>query len=347
MTVKGNFTCGEIASILKAEVKGNKELKITKLNRIDSSSKGELTFFSDQKFREAFDASEASCIIVDKMLNVEPKEDQAFIIVENPYLSFVELIKYLDSQKKTLSSYVDDTARISESAKIHPTAFIGAYCIIGDNCFIGENTILKSNVNLCEKVTIGKDSYIHPNVVLCEDVVIGNNCIIQPGAVIGADGFGYTENKDGSYEKIPQIGNVVLEDYVEIGSNTTIDRALVGSTIIKKGTKIDNLVQIGHNVVVGENTGIVAQVGVSGSTTIGKRNRLAGQVGISGHIYTADDVTVLAQSGLSKSLTKSGYYFGSPARERLKAMKIEAVLRNLPELAKDVQKIKKEIESDK
>jgi UDP-3-O-[3-hydroxymyristoyl] glucosamine N-acyltransferase len=347
MAIKKSFTIGEIADILKADVKGNKDLKISKLNRIDTASAGELTFFSDEKFHDAFINSKATCIIVDKNNDVEPKSDQAFIIVESPYLSFVELIKYIDSQKKKLSSYIDDTAKIADSATIHPTAFIGPYCVIGENCRIGKDTILKSNVNLCDNVTIGDNALCHPNVVLCEDVVVGNNCILQPGAVIGSDGFGYTENKDSSYSKIPQIGNVVLEDDVEIGANTTIDRAIVGSTIIEKGTKIDNLVQIAHNVIVGENTGIAAQVGVSGSTIVGKRNRLAGQVGISGHIYTADDVTVLAQSGLSKSLTKSGYYFGSPARERLKAMKIEAVLRNLPELDKEIQKIKKELKSDK
>jgi len=347
MAIKNSFTCAEIADIIGAEVQGNKELIISKLNRLDTSSKGELTFFSDQKFRESFEKSEATCIIINKDETALPKEDQAFLKVDNPYLSFVILIKYLDSQKIKLRSFVDDTAIISDSARVDPSAYIGPYCIIGDNCIIGENTILRSNVTICENVEIGSNTYIHPNAVLCDDVIVGNHCIIHPGAVIGSDGFGYTENRDGSYDKIPQIGNVVLEDYVEIGANTTIDRSIVGSTLIKKGTKIDNLVQVAHNVVIGENTGIAAQVGISGSTTIGNRNRLAGQVGISGHIYTADDVTVLAQSGLSKSLTKSGYYFGSPARERLRAMKIEAVIRNLPELDKDVQKIKKEINSDK
>ncbi len=347
MTNTNTFTCSEIATILDAEVKGNKDLTISKLNRIDSASVGELTFFSDEKFRDAFEKSEATCIIVDKNIQAEPKSSQAFILSDSPYNSFIELIKYIDNKKKKLNSYIDDTAKIDESADIHPTAYIGPFCVIGENCLIGENVILKSNVNLCGHVSIGKNTLCHPNVVICEDVVVGTNCIIHPGAVIGSDGFGYTENQDSSYEKIPQIGNVILEDNVEIGSNTTIDRAIVGSTIIGKGTKIDNLVQIGHNVTVGENTGIVSQVGISGSTVIGKRNRLAGQVGISGHIYTADDVTVLAQSGLSKSLTKSGYYFGSPAKDHRRAMRIEAVIRNLPEMYSDLQKIKKEIDSEK
>jgi UDP-3-O-[3-hydroxymyristoyl] glucosamine N-acyltransferase len=191
---------------------------------------------------------------------------------------------------------------------------------------------------------IGENTIINSNVTLYNSVHIGNNCIIHAGAVIGSDGFGYIEDKtDGSYDKVPQLGNVVIEDYVEIGANSTIDCALIGSTIIRRGTKIDNLVHIAHNCEIGENTGIAAQAGVSGSVTSGKRNRFGGQVGIAGHLEIPDDVTILAQSGVSKSIPKSGIYFGSPIKEHLKAFKIEAVLRKLPELASDVNKLRIEI----
>lgn len=347
MDKKKSFTCREIADTLNAEVKGNKDMSISKLNRIDFASSGELTFFADEKFKVDFEKSQATCIIVSKDIETKPKENQAFIFVDSPYLSFVKVIKHFDSLKKKLSSYIDQTALIANTAEIDPTSYIGKNCIVGDNCKIGKNTVLKSCVTLYDNVTIGDNTLCHANVVLCDDVIIGNNCILHPGAVIGSDGFGFTENKDGSYDRIPQIGTVEIQNNVEIGANTTIDRAIVGATIIENGTKIDNLVQVAHNVIIGENTGIAAQSGISGSTKIGKRNRLAGQTGLSGHIHTVDDVTVLAQSGLSKSITKSGSYFGSPVKEARRAMMIEAVIRNLPELQKEVYKIKKEIDSKK
>lgn len=347
MAFNRTFTCGEIADWLDAKVEGDKNLKINKLNRIDSAKSGELTFFSDEKFLDEFLASKATCIIVPEKIDRKPKDNQTFLKVESPYDSFIKLIKIIDSKHSKPSSFIHSSAIVGENCDIHPTAYIGPYCVIGDNCSIGENTLLNAGVKLCGNASIGSNTVLHYNAIICEDVVIGNNCIIQPGAVIGSDGFGYTENKDGSYEKIPQIGNVVIEDDVEIGANTTIDRAIVGSTVIEKGTKIDNLVQVAHNVTIGENTGIAAQVGISGSTKVGKRNRLAGQVGISGHIHTSDDVTVLAQSGLAKPISEKGYYFGSPAREKRLAMSIEAVLNHLPEMYKDVHKLKKELKSKK
>ncbi|MFY8160745.1 MAG: UDP-3-O-(3-hydroxymyristoyl)glucosamine N-acyltransferase, partial [Candidatus Kapaibacteriota bacterium] len=191
-------------------------------------------------------------------------------------------------------------------------------------------------------VFIGKNTIIYPNVTIMNGTIIGDNCIIHPGAVIGSDGFGYYE-EGGKYIKIPQIGNVVIEDNVEIGANTTIDRSFIGSTIIKCGVKIDNLVQIGHNCVIGENSAMASQVGIAGTVTIGKNVRLGGQVGLAGHLKIADNVTIIAQSGVSKTILESGTYFGSPIKEATKAFKIEATLRNLPDLAKEVSNLKKEV----
>ena len=227
---------------------------------------------------------------------------------------------------------------------IDETAYIGANCVIGNNCKIGKNTVLHSNISIYDNSKIGDNCTIHANVTIYEDTEIGNNCVIHSGVALGSDGFGFLENKDGSYTKIPQLGNVVLENDIEIGANTTIDRALVGSTIIRNGVKLDNQIQIAHNCEIGENSAMAAQVGVSGSVKVGKRNRFGGQSGISGHIEIADDVVLLAKSGVPKSIEKGGLYFGSPIREKMQAFRIEAVIHNLPDLAKDVKLIKKKLE---
>lgn len=200
-------------------------------------------------------------------------------------------------------------------------------------------------VVLGDNVRIGKNTTLNSNVSVYEDCQIGDNCIIHAGAVIGADGFGFQENEDGSYSKVPQLGNVLIMDDVEIGANSTIDRALLGSTIIGKGVKIDNLVQVAHNVFIDENTAIAAQVGISGSSKIGKRNKIAGQCGIAGHLNICDDVLLMAQSGVPNNITKSGAYFGTPIRERMKAFRIEAVVNNLPELKKELSQLTKRVDS--
>jgi UDP-3-O-[3-hydroxymyristoyl] glucosamine N-acyltransferase len=243
----------------------------------------------------------------------------------------------------TSISGIHPTAVVESTAQISPSATIGANCYIGENSIIKDRAVIYPNSSIQRDVTIGENCIIYSNVSIYYGCTIGRDCIIHSGAVIGSDGFGFQENKDGSYTKIPQIGKVIIGDSVEIGANTTIDRAFVGSTIIEYGVKLDNLIQIAHNDEIGENSAMAAQVGISGSTKIGKRVRLGGQVGISGHIEIGDDVVLLAKSGVPKSMTEKGIYIGAPARDRLTAFKIEAVIHNLPQLSKDVDKIKKKL----
>jgi UDP-3-O-[3-hydroxymyristoyl] glucosamine N-acyltransferase len=342
MKLNNPTTCEEIAKIVNGNILGSPANKISRLNRIEYAEEGDLTFFSDKKYLKHLHTTNATCILVPKGLGLAPnKANQTFIEVDNPYLAFFKLLLINDTYYTQFKSFIHPTAIIGEGTEIGETAYIGANVVIGKNCKIGKDTILSPNVTLYDNVQIGNNCILHSNVVCYYDTVIGNNCIIHAGAVIGSDGFGFIENKDGSYTKIPQLGNVVIGDNVEIGANTTIDRAVVGSTIIENGVKIDNLVQIAHNVHIGENTAMAAQVGISGSTKIGKRNRLAGQVGIAGHIEITDDVTLEAKSGVAKSILESGVYFGAPPKKKIEAFKILMASNELPELVIQFNKLKK------
>ena len=338
------LTCKEIAEIINGKIIGDENAVVTGLNRLEAAQKGELTFYANPKYAQYLEGLHATCVIVKNDFadnhNIKAfDKGTVFILVAKPYIEFVRVLKYLSSQISRKSHFIHDTAVIGENSKIAESAYIGPNCTIGDNCTIGENVRLVSNVSIYDNVSIGDNTTIHANVVCCRRTVIGKNCMINPGAVLGSEGFGFLDNADGSYEKIPQLGNVIIGDDVEIGANTTIDRAMIGSTVIERGVKMDNLVQIGHNVEVGENTAIVSQTGIAGSTKIGKRNRFGGQVGVSGHIETTDDVTIYAQSGLAKSVTEKGIYFGSPIKERITAFKIEATMNSLPQMARDVKKL--------
>jgi UDP-3-O-[3-hydroxymyristoyl] glucosamine N-acyltransferase len=314
------------------------------LGKIENGKEGELSFLARKEYEKYMDSCYATCIIIPQGYVNVPKQNQAFIESENPYLAIVNLIKYVVTLSyKDNKPQIHRSAIIAQSAKIPNNVTIGARCVIGENCVLGNNVILHPNVILYNNVSIGEKTELHSNVVCYDDTIIGKRCIIHAGAIIGADGFGFIENPNGKYDKIPQIGNVIIGDDVEIGANSTIDCALLNSTEIKDGVKIDNLVHIGHNCYIGENTAMAAQVGIAGSSKIGKRNKLGGQVGIAGHIELVDDIILTAQAGVSKSLKSKGIYFGSPAKERLQAFKIEAYLRKLPDIAVDVEMLKKHI----
>jgi len=333
----------EIVKIIEAEYNGD-DLLVSGINRIEFASNNEITFFKDKRLEKYLKKLKNVFLIVSMNFTEEIDISVKLLRVEDPYLAFIKLIKFIDSKKELPKSGIHPTAIIGENCVIDNTAYIGPGCIIGDDCKIGANTILHSNVILYDNVEIGSNNIIHSSVVFYNDVKVENYCIIHSGAVIGSDGFGFIELSNGAYEKIPQIGNVVIKNNVEIGANTTIDRALVGSTIIENGVKIDNLCQIAHNVVVGENSAMAAQVGISGSTIIGRRNRFGGQVGLAGHMETVDDVIILAQSGVAKSVEEKGIYFGSPIKDKLKAFKIEAAINNLPETVKIIEKIRRKLE---
>ncbi|MGA1307166.1 MAG: UDP-3-O-(3-hydroxymyristoyl)glucosamine N-acyltransferase [Candidatus Kapaibacteriota bacterium] len=333
MKLKKSYTIAEIATHLDSKVEGDESIVIDGIGRIEESKPGEVLFISGKEFISYLKVCTYNCILIPPTMNVEPMEGQAFIRVKHPHAAFATLISLFFPNEPTIPSteetaFIHPTASLGENVVIHAGAYIGPNCVIGDDCIIHPYVVLSGNVSM------GNHCIAYPHVVCYANTVIGNNVILHAGCVIGSDGFGYIESSDGSYRKIKHVGNVILEDDVEIGSNTTIDRSVVNSTIISKGVKIDNLVQIGHNVSIGEHTAFAAQVGIAGSAKIGARNRFAGQVGTVGHLSTADDVIVYGQSGIAQSIEQSGIYFGSPAIERCKEMRRIYASQQLPELLK-------------
>ncbi len=344
-----SLSVAEVAALVHGTVLGNADRRVTGINRIESAGPNEATFLSNVKYVKFLNVTSAGCVIVSKGLvddaSFEQPADKSLIVADDAYRAFVKVMQVFFPPTVMEPGVRAATAVIDPTAEVDPTASIGPGCIIARGCRIGKNVQLFGNVALYPNVEIGHHTVVHANTTICTGTRIGQRGIIHSGVVIGADGFGFFENPDGSFEKIPQVGVVVIGDDVEIGSNTCIDRAAVGTTTIGNGVKLDNLIHIAHGVTLGEHTAIAAQAGVSGSTSIGKRNRIAGQVGVVGHITTTDDVIVEAQSGLSKSVTEPGAYFGSPAKEHRTALRMEAALRRLPELLREVEELKRIVAS--
>lgn len=343
MNANIDLTVKDIAKIVGGDLIGNKDVIVKKISRIENCMADDLTFVFQNEYIKYIDSCKASCILIPEgFLQVHNLNfKKAFIICKNVQLALLTLLSFVvESKNKGIKKIIHKTAIIDDTALIGKNVTINANCYIGKNCVINDNVVLYPNVVLYDNVHIGKNTIINSNVVCYEDTIIGDDCIIHSGAVIGADGFGFFDNADGSYKKIPQLGNVCVGNNVEIGANSTIDRALLNSTIISNGVKIDNLVHIAHNCFIDEHSALAAQVGISGSTKIGKRNRIGGQVGIAGHIEITDDVILAAKSGISKSIKKSGMYFGIPAKDKMTAFKIEACLRDLPNIVLDIEKLK-------
>lgn len=332
----------DIADYINGKITGDENVEIERLAKIENAKKNELTFLYHKSFEKYLESTQATAVIVKSGVS-KNRSDLIYIETEKPDRAFHEVLKKFFTPPILLSG-INCSSFIHESAVIGNNVAIGKNVVISAECVIKDNTRIFHNTVLFENVKIGSDCVIFPNVTIRENCVVGDRVLIHSGAAIGSDGFGYAKNEKGEYEKIPQIGNVVIEDDVEIGSNAAIDRAALGSTIIKKGAKIDNLVQIGHNVYIGENTAISGQAGVSGSTKIGKNCILAGQAGIADHLEVADNVIITAQSGVSKSITKSGIYFGSPTKEHKLGLKLEAHIRNLPNYADKISILEKQIE---
>lgn len=327
----------EAAGLIGGKILGSKVLIINNLAKIEEAAQGDLTFLYHPAYQKYFLTTKASAILVKPGFE-KVRDDITYIEVDEPGKAFSKLLIQYCTPEFPLEG-IDPTAFIHPDAVIGENVALGKNVVISKNCRIGNNVKIFHNSVLLEDVEIGDDTLIFQNVSIREKCIIGKRVIVHSGTVIGSDGFGFFPDETGTYIKIPQVGNVIIEDDVELGANVTIDRAALGSTIIKKGVKIDNLVQIAHNVVVGENTVISAQAGISGSTKIGKNCILAGQAGLVGHIQIADGVIVMAQSGISKSLSKPGAYFGSPAKEHKISLKQEAYLRNLPDYAERIKQL--------
>ena len=336
---KLNMTVEQIAELVGGEVVGDKNIVIKGISGIKEAKEGDITFLANPKYTPLMYKTQASAVIVPKDTKDAPLP---IIKTENPSLAFAKIVDLVApplSHPQGISSY----AYVSSKAKIGKGVSIGHFTIIEDDVEIGEGTIIYGNCFIGCNTKIGRNCLIYPNVCIRERILIGNNVIIHPGTVIGSDGFGFA-TVGGIQKKIPQIGTVVIEDDVEIGANVTIDRARFDKTVIGKGTKIDNLVQIAHNVIIGKNCIIVAQVGISGSTIIGDNVVIAGQAGLVGHITVGEGAVIMAQSGVSKSVPPHTKVFGYPAREERQAKRVNACIQNLPSLFKEFREIKERLQ---
>lgn len=307
------FTAQQIADALGGTIEGYANQEVSYLSKIEEGKPGSLSFLANPKYAQYIYNTEASIVIVNDDFVAEKEIKATLIRVKDAYGAFASLLEMYQNAK-TIKPAISEKAFINSTATLGKNVYIGEFVSIGKNADIGDNTYIYPNTIIGDNCKIGSDTIINAGVQIYEECVIGNECTIHAGVVIGSDGFGFAPQDDKNYRKVPQIGNVILEDRVEIGSNTCIDRATLGSTIIRRGVKIDNLIQIAHNVEIGENTVIAAQTGISGSTKIGKNCMIGGQVGIIGHLTIADEVKIAAQAGVGKSIKEMGAIVeGSPA----------------------------------
>lgn len=338
------FPASQIALLINGKVDGDTNAVVDSFGKIEGAIEGQIAFFSNPKYEEHLYNSKASVIIVNE--DFVPKKNVAatLIRVADAYTAFATLLtKYQEIVTQQLTG-IQQPVYIAKTATYGEQVYIGAFAYLGENVKVGNNTKIFPNAYIGDNVTIGNDCMIHPGAKIYHDCVIGHRVNIHAGTVIGSDGFGFAPQPDGSFIKIPQIGNVVLENDVEIGSNTTIDRATVGSTIVKAGAKLDNLIQVGHNAEIGSSTVIAAQAGISGSSKIGKGVMIGGQAGVVGHIFLGDGARVNAQSGVSKSIDPGKSVTGSPAHEFTASLRSQALIRRLPELEKRIKELEKLVE---
>ncbi|REG81677.1 UDP-3-O-(3-hydroxymyristoyl)glucosamine N-acyltransferase [Algoriphagus antarcticus] len=336
------FTLGQVAAILQGKVEGDEDQKVSRLDKIQEGKQGGISFLANEKYTSFIYETDATAVIVSNNFVATKPLKVNLIRVDDAYNGFTKLLEAYSMMMKSSMVGVEEPCFFDPSSHIGEQAFRGAFSYVGKNCMIGDSVKIHSHVHIGDRVKLGDNVIIHTGAKICTDTVIGNNCEIHPGAVIGSDGFGFAPQEDGSYKTIPQIGNVIIEDNVSVGANSTIDCATMGSTLIKKGVKIDNLVQIAHNVIIGENTVIASQVGISGSTTIGKNCVIAGKAGIVGHITIADNTTIGANTGVSKSITKSGTtlfgYIGFEMKNFLKSYSIFKKLGSIEERIRELEK---------
>ncbi len=338
------FTARQIADFLKGELVGDPEIRVNNVSGIEEGKAGTLSFLANPKYEKYLYSTESSIVLINRDLILEKVVKATLVRVDNAYEAFASLLQMYE-QAKPKATGISSLSSIDSTASVGENPFVGDFTVISKNVRIGNNVRLYPQVYIGENSAIGDNTILYPGVKVYHDSVIGCECIIHSGTVIGSDGFGFASQDGTRYKKIPQLGNVIIEDDVELGSNVSIDRATMGSTIIRKGVKIDNLIQIAHNVEIGEDTIIVAQAGIAGSTKIGARCMLGGQVGIIGHLTIADDVKIGAQSGLSNDVKIPGeILLGSPAMKIGEKRRAIAVYKKLPELYKLINKLEKDLE---
>jgi UDP-3-O-[3-hydroxymyristoyl] glucosamine N-acyltransferase len=340
-------TVADIAAWFDGEVIGERSVPIVRVAKIEEAGEGDLTFLANPKYEKYLASTRAAAVLVSRSFRAPAGDvtpSPVLIKVDDPYAAFLQALKRLMPSLDPFPEGIHPSAVIAPSARLGEEVRIGPTVVIGDGVIVGDRTRIGAGCVIGPEAVLGAETVLYPRVVVYHQCRIGDRVIVHSGTVIGSDGFGFAPRNDGTYEKIPQLGIVVIEDDVEIGSNCSVDRATIGETLIRRGTKLDNLIQIAHNVVIGEHTVIAAQAGISGSTRIGSHCMIAGQVGIAGHLEIADRTVIMAQSGIPKSVTKPGQtLFGYPAKEHGRAFRIEAVLRSLPELAAQVRSLEEQV----
>src|SRR5579864_8584154 len=336
------FSAAQIAMLINGKTEGDPQTSVGSFGKIEEAVAGQLAFLANPKYEEYLYTTGASIIIVNDTQVLKEKIKATLILVPDAYLAFASLLSQYQEMMNQQLTGIQEPVYISKTALLGENVYVGAFAYIGNNVKIGKNVKIYPQSYIGDDVSIGDHSVIYPGVKIYHRCVIGEYVTIHAGSVIGADGFGFAPQTDGSFKKIPQMGNVVIEDFVEVGSNATIDRATIGSTLIKSGAKLDNLIQIAHNVEIGNNTVIAAQSGVSGSTKLGRNVMVGGQVGIVGHIQIADGSKINAQSGVTKSMkTPNSAVTGSPAFDYTSALRAQATARKLPELEKRIIELEK------
>lgn len=339
------FTAAQIAVILEGEVEGNPEIEVSKLSKIEEGGPESLSFLANPKYTQFIYTTKASIVIVNKIFKAEKEINSTLIRVEDAYKSFSKLLEYYN-QVKMNKTGIENPVFISKSAIYGENIYIGAFAYLGENIKIGNNTKIYPNVYIGDNVTIGDNVILFSGAKIYSDTLIGDNCVIHSCAILGADGFGFAPNEQGEFIKVPQTGNVVIEDNVDVGAATSIDRATLGSTIIRKGVKLDNHIQIAHNVEIGKNTVIAAQTGIAGSAKIGENCMIGGQVGIVGHITIGNNVKIQAQSGIGRNVKDNETLQGSPALPYSDYNKSYVHFKNLPKTMNRINILEKTITND-
>ncbi|MFD2914011.1 UDP-3-O-(3-hydroxymyristoyl)glucosamine N-acyltransferase [Psychroserpens luteus] len=340
-----NFTAQQIAGILEGDIVGNPEVEVSKLSKIEEGIEGSLTFLANPKYNSYIYSTKASITIVNKTFEPEYDISTTLIKVDDAYQSFSKLLEYYN-QVKMNKNGIEQPSFISETVKLGNDIYIGAFSYVGENVTLGNNVKVYPNSYIGDNVTIGDHTIVFSGAKIYSESIIGNHCVINSGVIIGADGFGFVPDKNGEYSKMPQIGNVIIEDHVDVGAATTIDRATLGSTIIRRGVKLDNQIQIAHNVEIGKNTVIAAQTGIAGSAKIGENCLIGGQVGIAGHITIGNNVRVQAQSGIGRHVKDNEILQGSPSFAFSDWNKSYVHFKNLPKIVKTINDLEKKIDGN-
>ncbi|MDD2953368.1 MAG: UDP-3-O-(3-hydroxymyristoyl)glucosamine N-acyltransferase [Parabacteroides sp.] len=336
------FSAQQIAGFLNGTIEGDPNVKVSNFSKIEEGKPGTLTFLANLKYAHHIYNTEASIVLVNNDFKPEQPIKATLVKVENAYAALAMLLNLVE-QSKSKKKGVDSTAFIAASATVSDDCYVGNFAYIGDGVKMGKNCMVYPYAYIGDHVTVGDNCVFYPHATIYENCTIGNNCIFHAGSVVGADGFGFAPEGE-TYKKIPQLGNVVIEDDVEIGANTTIDRAVMDSTVIRRGVKLDNLVQIAHNVEVGENTVMAAQVGIAGSVKVGKHCMFGGQVGLAGHIHVADHVVFGAQSGVISDVKEAATLLGTPATNAKSFMRSSAIFNRLPDIYRSLGQMQREIE---